>query len=199
MTQEFFSLIDRMNGAPASDRGRLEADIWDAYGVEMALLALDLSQFSIAVRRGGILPYLGLIRRMQVVATPLVEAAGGKVVKFDADNLMAVFPDVPPAVEAAVRIHRTLATESCAGIACSVGIGIDYGHFLMIPGEDCFGDTVNVAYKLGEDVARPGEVLLTAPARERLGTALAYPLAEHHVSISGLDLTTYSVTYQGDP
>ena len=119
--------------------------------------------------------------------------------KFDADNLMAVFADVAPAVEAAVRINRTLARDSCAGIACSVGVGIDYGRFLMIPGEDCYGDTVNIAYKLGEDVARPGEILLTSAARERLGDALAYSLSEQHISISGLDLATYSVTYQGNP
>jgi adenylate cyclase len=199
MTREFFRLIDRMNDAPAEERARLEADVWRLYGVEMALLALDLSQFSVAVRRGGILPYLGVIRRMQVVASPLVEEAGGKVIKHDADNLMAVFPDVPQAVEASVRINRALAGASCSGIACAVGIGIDYGRFLMIPGEDCFGDTVNVAYKLGEDVARPGEVLLTAAARQRLGDAPPYPLAEQHVAVSGLDLATYSVTYQAIP
>jgi adenylate cyclase len=199
MTQDFFRLIDRMNGAPAADRARVEADIWHTYGVEMAMLALDMSQFSLAVRRGGILPYLGLVRRMQVATAPLVEEAGGKVVKFEADNLMAVFPDVPPAVEAAVRINRALAGESCGGIACAVGVGIDYGRFLMIPGEDCFGDTVNVAYKLGEDVARPGEVLLTSAARARLGRDARYRLVEQRVSISGLDLATYSVTYQGTP
>ena len=69
---------------------------------------------------------------------------------------------------------------------------LDHGRFLLVPGEDCYGDTVNVACKLGEDLARPGEVLLTAAAKAQLGDC-PYPLREQVASITGLELRTYSV------
>lgn len=199
MTDAFFGLIDRMNSASDDDRRLIEEEIWETFGEMKALLALDLSQFSVTVRRAGILPYLGLIRRMQVVTAPIVAQCRGNVVKYDADNLMAVFDDVPEAVEASILIQRALPGESCQGIACAAGIGIDFGRLLMIPGCDCYGDTVNIAYKLGEDLSRPGEILLTSAARERLGAAFAHPLIEQPLSVSGLELVTHSVNYQGTP
>ncbi len=92
------------------------------------------------------------------------------------------------AVQAAVRINKALPADG------AVSIGIDFGRFLMIPGEDCYGDPVNVAYKLGEDLARPGEILVTASVRARLDAG-AGALREQQVSVAGLELLAYSVVY----
>jgi adenylate cyclase len=45
----FFALVDRLSTAGADERTRLEAEIWDRFGVEKALLALDMSHFSLSV------------------------------------------------------------------------------------------------------------------------------------------------------
>jgi adenylate cyclase len=190
--QSFFALIDQLNACSGAERARAEAAVWQRFGVEKAILALDMSQFSLSVRRDGILPYLGSIRCMHNVTEPIVRASGGQVVKYLADNLMAVFDGADAAVDAAVRINRALA-DAQAGI--SVSIGIDYGRFLMIPGKDCFGDPVNIAYKLGEDLARPKEILITAAARQRLAPAFPHALSEQSVSLSGLQVTAYGVLY----
>ena len=195
--QSFFELIDRLSTAVSPERSRIEADIWTHFGVERAVLALDMSHFSLSVRRSGILSYLSLIRRMQLLTAPIVRECRGEVVKYEADNLMAVFAEPRDAVEAAVRINVAVPVEGTAAGAepFTVAIGIDYGRLLMVPGPDCYGDAVNVACKLGEDMARPREVLVTAAARARLGAAFPYPLQEQQVSISGLELTTYKVDY----
>lgn len=195
--QSFFSLIDKLNAAVPAARAGVEKVIWGTYGVEMAILALDMSHFSLSVRRSGILPYLGLIRRMQRITAPIVRECRGEVVKYVADNLLAVFAEVTDAVAAAVKINQALieAPVSTETESLRVAIGIDYGHFVLIPGQDCYGDPVNVAYKLGEDLARPGEVLITAAARERLDAAFAYPLAEQQVSAGGLTFKAYRVKY----
>jgi len=191
--KSFFALIDRLNGSEPVDRSAAEELIWSTFGVQKAVMALDMSQFSLSVRRSGILRYLGQIRRMQLVTRPLVREWHGEVVKYQADNLMAVFPDAADAVGAAVEINRGL---TAVHEELVVGIGIDYGTFLMIPGKDCFGDAVNVAYKLGEDLARPGEILITAAARERLDGGFRYALLEQRVSVSGLELAAYAVAYE---
>ena len=195
--QSFFSLIDEMNAAPPAERARVEEAIWKTYGVEKAILALDMSHFSLSVRRSGILPYLGLIRRMHRITEPIVRECRGDVVKYVADNLLAVFAEVTDAVAAAVKINQALieAPVFTATESLSVAIGIDHGRFVLVPGRDCYGDPVNIAYKLGEDLARPGEILITAAARERLDTAFAYPLLEQQVSAAGLTFKAYRVEY----
>jgi len=190
--QSFFALIDQVNACSGAERASAEAAVWDRFGVEKAIMALDMSQFSLTVRRDGIMSYLASIRRMQVVTDPIVRACGGEVVKYLADNLMAVFGRAGEAVRAAVRINHALA-DTQTGIG--VSIGIDYGRFLMVPGKDCYGDPINIAYKLGEDLARPGEILITAAARERLEPGFPHALSEQPVSFSGLQITAYAVIY----
>jgi len=190
--QAFLALVDRLNGAGAEERARVEAEIWDRFGVERALLALDMSQFSLSVRRSGILPYLGLIRRMQAVTAPIVQRHGGAVVKYSADNMIAIFDDSADAVQAAVAINRAIVE---GGERFKVAIGVDHGRFILIDGADCYGDAVNVACKLGEDVAAAGEILLTAAARERLEEAFPHPLKEQRVSVSGLEVRVFAVDY----
>jgi class 3 adenylate cyclase len=191
MSRSFFDLIDRMEELAPGDRTALEQEVWRDFGVEMAILALDMSQFSVSVRRSGILMYLQLIRRMRLLTAPLVAAAGGAVVKYEADNMMAVFPDAPQAVGAAIAIDREFARDG----RITAGIGIDFGSFLRIPDHDCFGDPVNIAYKLGEDVAQAGEILISTAARERLGAGTRYEVHERQASLSGLELRIYCVDW----
>lgn len=178
--KSFFSLIDRMNHDP-DQSDMMERVIWDTFGADRAVMALDMSGFSLTVRREGILAYLRQIRRMQEAALPLVRRHHGDVVKCDADNLMLVFASCDDAATAAVAIR-----DACAVIGIQVSIGLDFGRVLLVPETDCYGDAVNLAYKLGEDIARAGEILMTGGFRQRLaqpstGEAQSF-------SVSGLTL-----------
>lgn len=201
MSRDFFALVDRLPAAPEAERVALEAEIWERFGVERAVMALDMSHFSLTVRRSGILGYLGLIRRMQIVTRPIVEAHRGALVEFHADNLMAVFPDVPQAVDAGVAMNRAFdAQRKPDGTPMiEVAIGIDYGRFLFVDGCRCFGDTVNTAFKLGEDLAHAGEILLTANARARLAPDFPLALSDQQFSISGLELLAFNIQHRKDP
>lgn len=190
--QDFLALVDRLSAAGDGERPGIEAEIWRRFGVERAVLSLDMSQFSLTVRRSGILPYLALIRRMQALTTPIVARHRGEVVKYVADNLLATFDEPADAARAAVEINAAIRNGS---ERFSVAIGIDYGRFLLIPGHECYGDAVNVACKLGEDVADAGEVLLTEAARARLDETFGFALREQNVSVSGLELATFGVVY----
>jgi class 3 adenylate cyclase len=198
MSDAFFALVDRLPNVAEADRSALEAEIWERFGVERAVMALDMSHFSLTVRRSGILSYLGLIRRMQVVTKPIVEAHGGSLVEFHADNLMAVFPDVPQAVDAGIAMNRAFEQQvkPDGKPMIEVAIGIDFGRFLFVEGCRCFGDTVNIAFKLGEDLARAGEILLTPGARDRLGAGFPFAFSEQQFSISGLELQTFNVQHR---
>jgi class 3 adenylate cyclase len=192
----FFALIDRLIAAPPSGRPEIERFIWESYSRDMAVLALDMSSFSLAVRRNGVLSQLCQIRRMQRLTEPLITGHGGEVLKYEADNLLAVFADCGQAVAAAVAINRGLSEENAAAEhnpPLAVSIGVDFGKLLVLPGEDCFGDAVNVAHKLGEDVAGPGEVLITGRVREQLGSTPAAKLEPFKLSMGGLETPAFRV------
>ena len=180
--QAFYALIDRLDRCEGDERAALESMLWDTFGVNACVLALDMSGFSRTVRAEGIIGYLARIRRMQQVSTPIVASAGGEVVKYTADNLMAVFDHAALALQAAREIRR-----ACLAMnePLEVSIGLACGRFLYVPQTDCFGDPVNVAFKLAEDIAGNGEILATDAVLATLPRDVAEP-AWQHPEISGL-------------
>jgi adenylate cyclase len=164
-----FRLLDRRNEHP-EDLVAIDRDIRERYEERRAVLVLDMCGFSRLSLRHGIVHFLAMIRRMQRVVAPVVEGAGGQVIKTEADNLFATFADVPPAVRAARRIGVDLARHNAVlprDWDVHVSIGIGYGELLLVGREDLYGCELNLASKLGEDLAGPGEILLTAAAQAR--------------------------------
>lgn len=181
--QAFYALIDRLDRSAAEEKQALESVLWATFGIDACVLALDMSGFSRTVHAEGIVSYLARIRRMQQVSAPIVVAAAGEVVKFTADNLMAVFHDVAAALRAAADIRA-----ACLALPepLDVSIGLDVGRFLYVPHTDCFGDPVNVAFKLAEDIAGNGEILASAAVFAAAAQTPAGSWREAH--ISGLEI-----------
>lgn len=194
--QSFYSLIDRLNQLPAQEREATEQLIWDAFGTDKVVFVLDMSGFSSTVQRYGILHFLCAIRRMTQLAAPILRSHGGELVKQEADNLFAVFDDADAALATAAEINREIArvnrsTPERDDIA--VGIGLDRGRVLLVPGSDLFGDAMNRASKLGEDLARSGEVLFTDAV---LAACQQSPRAEPvRFTISGIELPAHRLLY----
>ena len=96
--ENFFSLIDQLNNT-SDHSDDIKAEIWRNYGAYKAVLALDMSGFSSTVRREGIISYLAQIRKMQLLTQPLITQHQGEVVKYEADNLLALFDDCQMALD----------------------------------------------------------------------------------------------------
>jgi adenylate cyclase len=176
----------------------IDAQIQTIFAETHAILVLDMSGFSRLTIRYGIVHFLAMIHRLSAIAIPLIEQAQGQMVKQEADNLFAVFADLNLAVNAAIDILKSLAAVN-TGLPDSMdlraSIGIGYGDVLMVEGKDLYGNEMNLASKLGEDLARAGEILLTETAFQRLDTT-QYPCSEIELSISGLELTAYQVQFR---
>ena len=157
-------------------------------------MILDMTGFARTTRSHGIVAFLLMIYRMKLLATPCVEAEDGLVVKCEADNLYCLFRDVDSAVRASQAIMGRLAggtAELSDGRALYASIGIGYGRILNIDGSEIFGDEVNLASKLGEDIAQQGEILLTSAAHAH---SPERPVRTRSVSVSGMPLTFFAVT-----
>jgi class 3 adenylate cyclase len=82
------------------ERHRIEENLWGEYGAEHAVFVLDMSGFSLLTRKYGIVHYLSMVQRMQQTTEPIIQSYGGIMIKYEADNCFAVFPEVLPAVQA---------------------------------------------------------------------------------------------------
>jgi len=74
--------------------------------------------------------------------------------------------------------------------------GIDYGKILIIGHEDCFGEPVNRASKIGEDLAAAGEIFVTKEAMDMIPPEAGINFREMSVSISGIVIPAYAIEYR---
>lgn len=176
-------------------RAEITQTIETIFAQDKAVLVLDMSGFSRTTRQHGIVSFLLMIHQMKRIARPAIESQGGLIIKAEADNLLCLFDTAADAVGAALEIIRGFTTANLLlpedrRLYASVGIG--YGRILNVADEDLFGDEVNLASKLGEDVAERGAVLLTPKAQAQLqGSDIQ--TREEALSISGISLPYYIV------
>lgn len=148
----------------------VDDEVWRTCGVDRAIFVSDLSGFTRLTRKHGILHFLAMYRRSTRLAMPLLEARGGRCVKREADNLIYSFERASDAVEAArsiVRETAALDAELSEDERVYPCIAIGFGRVIELT-DDVFGDEVNVAFKLGEDVAGKREILVSEPAWKQL-------------------------------
>jgi class 3 adenylate cyclase len=191
-----FSLSEEIDA-----RQKLEASLWDEFGAEYAVFVLDMSGFSLLTRKYGIVHYLSMVRRMQMTTEPIVKSYGGFMIKYEADNCFAVFPEPLSAVRAAIAMQHAFRAENLLTSEdqdIHISCGIDYGKILVVGHEDCFGDPVNRASKMGEDLAVAGEILVTREAMEMIPATSGIKAREMNVSISGITIPAYLIEYRNE-
>ena len=179
-------------------RDGITAALWQEFGTEQAVFILDLSGFSKTAGKHGIVHCLSMIQRMRTVLEPLVDQYGGHVVKFEADNCFARFPEPLSAIWAAIDCNRTLAdlnSTAHENFIILASIGIDFGKFLLVNDHDYFGVPVNIASKLGEDTAKPGQILVTDEVMMQLGPDTDIRSQPLTVQISGLNISSHEILY----
>jgi class 3 adenylate cyclase len=182
----------------SEERHKIEETLWADYGAEYAVFVLDMSGFSLLTRKHGIVHYLSMVRRMQLTTEPIVKSFGGFMIKYEADNCFAVFPDPLSAVNAAIAMQHAFTAENLVtseDLDIHISCGIDYGKILIIGHEDCFGEPVNRASKIGEDLAAAGEIFVTKEAMDMIPPEAGINFREMSVSISGIVIPAYAIEY----
>jgi adenylate cyclase len=199
----FFDMLLRFSAEPdRQKRSELEKEIWAEFGVSRAVFVLDMSGFSQLTQRYGVVHYLSLVRRMQVTTEPIIHSYYGKVVKYEADNCFALFPDTSDAIQAAISIILAFDAENIITppeLDIRISCGVDYGDVLFIEGEDFFGNAVNLGSKLGEDLAHPGEILVTSKAMARVPENSSIEYDPVTFNVSGMTIDACSVKFRGEP
>ncbi len=194
-------LLDYSHETDLDKRGQIEESLWQEFGTEFAILVLDMSGFSLLTRKYGIVHYLSMVRRMQVTVEPIIDSFEGIVVKFEADNCFAVFPKPLAAIRAAVAMQLALDASNIItsdDLDIHIACGIDYGKILIVEMEDCFGEAVNRACKLGEDIGIADDILVTKEAMDLVPPDADIRCKPLELSISGINITAFAIEYKAE-
>ncbi len=168
---------------PGADRAAIDQRIWDLFGEQWAVMFTDLSGFSRQVASFGIIHFLQVIYESLRELTPMIERHDGILLKVEADSMMVIFRQPTSALAAAIEMMRRLEAynvERGADEQILLCVGLGFGRVLRIGDDDVFGPEVNAASKLGEDIARAREILVTESMRDAV--AAAFP----HVTFEAL-------------
>lgn len=156
---------------PGADKTKIDARIWDLFGDSWSILFTDLAGFSRYVAEFGIIHFLQNIFESQRIFEPCIDAHDGVLFKVEGDSLLILFRKPAKAIECAISMQRAALEynrEKPDEEKILLCAGIGYGRILVIGSQDVFGQEVNAASKLGEDVARAWEILVTDSVYEEI-------------------------------
>jgi len=198
---EFDQLIALFSASAGAKQEDIRLSIWDRFGTTGATFISDMANFSSTSRTQGVCHFLKLIHQTRETVAPIVADNKGVLLKCDADNCYAYFEDPGDALKASFEVnaalfhmnqHRELAEH------VYLSVGIDFGRLLLVGNEDYYGDPVNTASKLGEDLAGKSETLITQRALAQTDY-VAHQNAEHMVArISDIEISYVKLTMTED-
>jgi class 3 adenylate cyclase len=161
-TRQLAEMLHRYREGAAEQRGAEVRTIEQRFAGEQTILIGDMPSFTRRTEEEGIVHYLSLIFAMREVCRRVIAEGNGYLYKIDADNVFVSFTSPEEGVQTALRIQEALHERNTAlpeHDRVELGIGLAHGRVLAIDREDVWGQPVNLAAKLGEDISRGGEIL----------------------------------------
>jgi len=187
-----FETLLRKRGTKLIGNAKIEREILTRYQDSCSVLVLDTSGFTRLTQKHGIIHFLSLVVAMHDIVKPVIARHHALGYWGEADNIYATFPTARSAVQCALKIQQEVAKGNKSHEVderLDVCIGIGSGRMLRIGTSDCFGDPMNQACKLGEDLAKPQQVLITSATHDEIAGQVSGLAFERHITrISGVTL-----------
>ena len=186
-TRKLRAFLRRRERTAAERRPELDCKSFPGLFRKRAVVFTDTADFTIRTARDGILHFLMAFDNVVEMAAKVVKRTGGEVVKTEADSLLLRYEDPSAACRGVLQIDDALHRYNAGRpeneqVHFSYGIG--YGDLLDLE-EDMFGLEMNLASKIGEDLAEPGEALLTPSASASLQADLLERVVPYRIVTLG--------------
>jgi class 3 adenylate cyclase len=150
----------------ACQKGNMTEDEFKSkYLTKAAILCLDMTGLTEAAMERGELYSFFRILDVQKVCGPIFYQCNARLIHAFADNFTVLFDDPNDTLIAAFEVQRRIQFFNRSELGgedsaqCCIGIG--YGEVYAIGIDQAMGDEMNRASKLGEDIARGTEILIT--------------------------------------
>lgn len=185
------------HGEAGTDLSAEESAVWDRFGVEIAPLVIDSVGFTRTTQAEGIVHFLTQLAKARKVTEQALQHANPISFVFHADNCFAFFPSADDALAAAMKIRDAInraALPLTGDENFGVSMGIGFGRLLSAGSEDgYFGDEMNIASKLGEDLGSRDDIFLSQSAQDALLSKDEFHLEKLRGQVSGAEFTYYRV------
>jgi adenylate cyclase len=192
-SREFFKPLQRRTRRTAEQIDRL---IRERSEREVTMFVSDSSEFTRKTHQYGITHFLSVMTQNYRRISPIFRKHGGSLLAQNADNMLAVFPDPTCALRVSVEIQQRLRRSNAGKKDADqfhICIGIESGPALVLK-DNVYGACVNVASRVGEDLAGKGEILVTGGVAQQVKRRFrcAY---NRSAEIGGRPFELYRVSY----
>jgi class 3 adenylate cyclase len=194
--QDFTSRYSR----PDTDLEQHDAALKMIFLRPRVVVMLRLYEDAVAEQHGARRALEARHEMVQEVIAPVVDSRGGTSV----EEALVLFDSPEDAVRACLDMQRACdehtGKRGDSWYATVTGYGVHVGPVLFVKDADVhWGDPVNTASKLGEDIAADGELLITSEIHASLaesGAARGLQFAPRTFHKSGVELEAFLVTRQ---
>ena len=189
-------LFERLRRRTRTNADVLDREIENECVHETTVMMCDSSGFTRRTHDYGILHFLAAMTAAYDRVEPILAKHRGVLISRGADNLLAIFDSPADGVDAAIAMQRLLA-EFNAGKSdrdqFQLCMGFHFGKILRVA-DGIFGDKVNIAAKIGEDLAAADEILVTGDVAKRLPARIKRSYARS-VDLGGKTFELHRVKY----
>ena len=118
-----------------------------------------------------------LLKKNRELQKPIIEEFNGRFIKELGDGVLASFPTVSDAVNAAMKIQQACSASK----ELSLGIGIHEGE-IIFENNDIYGDAVNIASRI-QTLGIPGSILFSKKVTDEIKNKAEF----HTVSLGSFE------------
>ena len=174
-----------------------ETEIWEAYGEKIAVLVIDSSGFSKNTLEHGIIHALTNMAELIDIADSILKQNGAISQRILGDNIFAEFSSVDEAVKASIELKLAINKHNFilkSAVTFGANFGIGYGNLLFSERfQGYYGEEMNLASKLGEDIAADGEILITKQAFQSIKDKEGYTFEDKKQKMSGIEIDYFKI------
>jgi adenylate cyclase len=186
-TRRLTDYLRKRKKTPAARRPELDGKSFPQLFRKRGIVFTDTADFTLRTARDGILHFLMVFDTATSLCEKVVKQTDGETVKVEGDSLLLRYDDANAAVRSVLALDDAIQAYNRGRpeneqVHFSYGIG--FGDVLDTD-DDMFGLEVNLASKLGEDLAEPGEALITASAAAALAPELLQRVVPHRIVTFG--------------
>ena len=179
---------------------QIDREILAGHTKPLTLLFTDIVGSTQYYERMGDIAGRQMVQTHNDLLFPLIEGAGGRVIKTIGDSIMASFEDPARAVRCAIQMQEAIRAHNAAASVAQVfhvRMGLHHGR-AVVDERDLFGDMVNTAARV-EARAEGDEILVSGAVQEMLadsGIPLVF-LGEDLVKGKEVKVRFHLVNWQG--
>ncbi|NOY67007.1 MAG: adenylate/guanylate cyclase domain-containing protein [Gammaproteobacteria bacterium] len=174
----------------------IDSEIIKSYTKVLTILKTDLADFSKTTKEYGVIHTLALLELKNILIEPIMQHYKGRLLKDEGDSLFIAFESPDDALATAINFKNAISNHNQSAennYKFNVCQGLATGEVIDV-GKNAFGDAVNIASKLGEDLADGSQIFVCENVHKYCQALPGINFIEHHAEISDITLHYYEVT-----